>query len=244
MLRSHLVFASCCTLLLVGGFGCRKPGTLTNVAPLPNTLPVTGAPKTVPKQIAPTPPLAATTPEAPPKKSSLPDIIYLRGVLNRFAQSSSFRANFTAPLAQASASGTVEFVRNKGLHGVMDLPGPTRAEVIVLGVDVYFRSNTSSWVNLGASSEGKQIAALFQSALSLNADNISDALTDTTEITAILNDPTGCRQYIFQPSATRNAMEICVKNDLPVRISSVIDQQMTQVHYRDFDQPMTIAAPK
>ena len=235
MFRSRLVFAGCLVLLVVSGFGCRQPVVQKNVAPLPSAPPVIPPTLAVQKQV---------TPPAPPaKKSSLPDIIYLRGVLNRFAQSTSFRANFSAPVAQAYASGNVEFVRGKGLRGTLDLPGPTRAEVVVLGADVYFRSGTSTWINLGVSSEGKQIAALFQSALSLNAEAIGSALTDTTEITSVTEDPAGCRQYIFLPNATRNAMEICVQNDLPVRISSRVDNQVTQVHYKDFNQPITITAP-
>ncbi len=120
------------------------------------------------------------------------------------------------------------------------------AEIYLIGSDIYFRSNTSTWQNLGSSNEGKQAIALFRSAFSLDSDGAAQVISDTARMQAITDDPEGCRLYSFTqytPEGKKVGIQMCVKDDLPTRLVSQTESGNVIITYKDFNQPIDILPP-
>ncbi|MBM3204454.1 hypothetical protein FJZ48_00520 [Candidatus Uhrbacteria bacterium] len=257
MSRRHLAFMlSCSCALVLFGFGCKKSAPVGVVPePIIHLQPV-GTPVPLPKA---TPPSSATpepkkpnvttpSPQTPPAHDDYSDqqIIYLRKVMANLNSASSFRADLTIPSDDNVASGTIEFVRSVGLHGLLSIGGSLQAEVYIVGADVLFRSNTSTWTNIGNTTEGAQVKQLFQSTLS-GTDQAGITISETARFSPTKDDPSGCRLYSFTqytPEGNKLPLKVCVKNDLPVSISSPAAGGTVEIRYRDFNQWITISPPK
>ena len=221
-----------CGSLALFGFGCKKmpaPKPFVNFENALASLPRVTAPQ-----------LAATSTHAKPAD---PNIIYLRSVMKNFDKASSFRADVTIPSPQGNVTGNIEVVRATGLHGTLRFPQNRTTEIYLLGSDVFFRANTSTWSNLGATDEGKQVSSLVRAAFSLSDNESAAVLPDSARVVGTANDPSGCRLFLIasdQPGTT----QICVKNELPIRLISPSPQGDVTANYRDFGKTITLTAPK
>lgn len=236
------LFLGLSALLLFSGFGCKKSPppfkpqsldlrvltpTQNNAAPHKNPVTESETQKITASQIA-------------------PEIIYVRQILRNLTKTKSFRASMIIPTAQGTAKGEVEFSKDKGFHGTLQLPSGTSTEIYALnGNTIYFRANTSSWINMSGTTEGKQAALLFQTAFSVTNDNADTQISDQAKFVSMSDDPEGCRSFSIDQSTvvTPQLFELCVKNELPVRISLPVEQGRVEVRYRDYNQPIDIHVP-
>jgi hypothetical protein len=169
------------------------------------------------------------------------DVLYLRQVFTRFSKTRSFRADLRIPTDAGQAAGQVTFVRDQGLYGILDLPQDIKAEVLMRQGQIFFRAGTSSWINLSDQPEGKQMLELFQKSLAIDETAVG-YLPDHAVVTAIINDPEGCRLYTVDQSETvaPHLVGICVKNEMPVRLTAETDNGPIEVRYRDFNANLTL----
>ncbi len=143
-------------------------------------------------------------------------------------------------------TGEIEFVRQTGVHGTLHLPGPSTSEVYLIGSNIYFRTNTSSWVDLGSKPEGKKAADLFRSAFSLSDKNASLPISGSAQIISITEDPNPCKLYTFSQNTSddqKQKNEICVRDDLPIRLRTYTAQGVVEITYRDYNAPFDIVSP-
>ena len=225
--------------LVLFGFGCKKDRPITQPSIQINSSSTAIPSPKKPSTPTPIPPVA-TGPSA--------EVIYLRQVIKNLLQIRSFRASMIIPSSDGTVSGEIEFVRQVGLRGSLSLPGAISSEVYLMGQTIYFRSGTSSWINLSTKPEGQKAAELFQSAFSLNAEESSLPISDRAQILATSDDPLGCKLYtLTQPKSVGSGnqqSQICVKNDLPVYLKAPGDQGVVQVTYRDFNADIPLHPPE
>lgn len=224
------------------GFGCKKQ-TSGFVYPLPLT---TNTPSISPTT---TPPVYVKDPKKPrdEEHGTDPNILLLRQVMKNLITAKSFRAKMTIPTDAGAMGGDIEFARGKGLHGVLTLPNQSTTEIYLVGQDILFRANTSSWSNLAFTPEGTRMAALFGSAFSLQGNGTTSTISDSATILTITDDPTGCKLYALnQPIIGTRSVEkiqICVKDNLPQYFKAATQAGDVQVSYRDFNQTIPIVSP-
>ncbi len=240
------IFTPLVILLLVFpllGFGCKKDPVIkpgTNY-PVDAAYPVVRKPSTDKTAATVTSTQNKTQPVTAPTKKD-PDITYLQKVMENFDAANSFRATLSIPIKDGTATGSVELSRATGLHGKLAMPTNITTEIYLVGSDIFFRANTSTWENLTNTEEGKQLAELFRIAFSVDGSG-STAIPDTAQIMGTGRDPSGCKLYVYTEPDRNGSNQICVKDDLPVRVVSQMDYGNVEVYYRDFNQPITITAP-
>ncbi|MSR85068.1 hypothetical protein EXS71_01335 [Candidatus Uhrbacteria bacterium] len=240
MKKSLTLLAAFIFGLTLFGFGCKKDTAMNKASINSFDQPATTSTQPIKKPTTPTQP----TPAAPAPSS---DILYLKQVMKNLLQVRSFRASMSVPSTDGTLTGEIEFVRQGGLHGTLNLPGQITSEVYLLGQDIFFRTGTSTWINLSAKPEGKKAAELFQSAFSLNADETSIPISNSARVLGISDDPQGCKLYTITQSKSDGSgpqqSQICVKNDLPVYLKAPGDQGIVQVSYRDFNTDIKLNPP-
>jgi len=235
MNRSRLLIALLLgSSLILFGFGCKKPAAPKMYTDFEAMMPKT--PALVQKTTAPA---AAPT----PTKTADPNAYYLREVMKNFDRVKSYKAVVTIPTPDGPVTGNIEFVRTTGLHGLLLFSQNRKTEIYLLGEDIYFRVNTSSWENLSATPEGKQVSVLFQSAFSLGDNGSAAILPESARVVGTANDPSGCRLFLVASDSPQVPLQICVKNDLPVRVTSPASAGPVEVRYSDYDKPITLVAP-
>lgn len=243
--RSRLLVFSCFCVLVLFGFGCKKstppPGSIP--APLP-TIPTTTNLPTPPNEQQPKP--IETSPQSTPRPEGYvePEITYLRQVMLNLSQAKSFKTAIAIPSDQGTATGNVEFVKQIGLHGTLTIPGGNQSEVYILGSDIYFRANTTTWSDLSRSPEAANIKNLFESSLSFTAG--TSTITGTARMISTKDDPSGCRLYtLSQYTSDENKVtfQICVKDDLPAKIISQSSTGRIEVAFREYNQFIKLESP-
>ncbi|MDO8617387.1 MAG: hypothetical protein Q7N87_00610 [Candidatus Uhrbacteria bacterium] len=225
-------------LLPLFGFGCKTDSNVKRPTTSVDRLPVvTQQPITKPPVTPPPPPSATAT---------SPDILYLQQVMRNLLQVRSFRAAMMIPDPQGTVTGEIEFVRQTGLHGTLHLPLSITSEVYLIEKKIYFRTNTSTWVDLTATPDGQKAAELFRSAFSLSDKNTSLPVSGSAKMISITEDPSPCKLYTFLQNTSENQEqknEICVRNDLPIRLRTFTAQGVVEVTYRDYNAPFELVSP-
>jgi hypothetical protein len=236
------VLALVIAALAIGGFGCKKKNESRLVIPKPLTV-----------RGAATVPVTELEPPGPPRPEDAdgyipPEVLYLRQVIRNFTQVQSFRATMTVPTDAGTARGEVEFARARGLHGTLTLPTsdvpPT--ELYLIADHVYFRSGTSTWLDLFGTAEGVRVMEIFRSAFSLSPNTTSTFISDSARMTRVTDDPEGCKRHTFTqfvPTGERETMFICVKDNLPAIIGTVTANGPIEIRYRDYNQPVPLVHP-
>lgn len=228
--------------LVFAGFGCKKRTTGT-LYPVPS---ISGGGQTATTDV---PPIYVKDPNKPKDQESgtHPDILTLRQVMKNLVAAQSFRAKMTIPTDGGIMNGEVEFARAKGLHGLLTLPNQSKTEIYLIGDDILFRANTSSWTNLAFTPEGTRLAALFGSAFSLQGSGTTSTISDSARINSVTDDPSGCKLYVFQQpvagTGLRERVEICVKDNLPTFFRVGTQGGDVEVMYQDFNQQINIVSP-
>ncbi|HEU0051407.1 MAG TPA: hypothetical protein VFQ60_05135 [Patescibacteria group bacterium] len=243
MTRRHSFLLLICSLVLLSafGFGCKKtPPPTQHNSYLDDITPLTRMVGSKPKQ--------TTQPQAPqpapvPQKAPDQNLIALKQAVQQFGSVKSFRASLVIPTAAGSVTGTVEFARGTGLHGMLNLPEAIVTEIYLLGNSVLFRANTSTWTDLSGTTEGKQVADLFQNAFSVSDGNADITIPADAQIIGTGTDPSGCRLFIYAARSQAGTTQVCVKNGLPIRFLSQAPLGNVEVSYRDFNQPIRIQSP-
>lgn len=241
MRRSRsLLFLVPIFFLVFAGFGCKKRTTGT-LYPVPS---ISGGVKATT-----TPPVYVKDPNKPKDQEPglNPDIVTLRQVMKNLVAAQSFRAKMLIPTEEGQMNGDIEFARGKGLHGVLNLPNQSTTEIYLMGNDILFRANTSSWTNLAFTPEGVRMAALFSSAFSLQGAGTTSTISDSARMTSITDDPSGCKLYVFQQpvggTGLTERVQICVKDNLPMFFRVRTQAGDVEVAYRDFNQKIDIIRP-
>lgn len=235
-------------LLVLGGFGCKKQPVPTFHPDLYKTVSSSASANAAPQNTNELPANFGHIP-IPPEKADryVPaEIVYLRQVLKNFANADSFRANMTFPSSDGITTGEIEYAKGKGLHGVLHIPGNNQTEVYLIGQDVFFRSNTSSWLNLVGTTEGTRTSLLFLSAFSIGSNASSTYISDSARIIDVKEQPSGCKMYNFTQytvSATKETLHICVKDNLPTFVSVDTKNGGIDTSYRDYNTAIDIVSP-
>ena len=231
-------------VLTASGFGCKKQDSFRGYI-IPHSF--TGGQVT---STVVAPPKYVKDPNKPKdvELGTDPSIILLRQVMKNLVSSTAFRADMTIPTAEGTLKGNIEFSRGKGLHGVLHLPSQATTEIYLVGRDILFRSNTSTWTNLAGTPEGIRMASLFGSAFSLQGEGgTSTTISDSVRMKSVTDDPAGCKLYVFEQPIIRTELyettKICVKDNLPQYIRVATANGDISVDYRDFNTSIDIVSP-
>lgn len=141
----------------------------------------------------------------------------------------------------------MEFSRTEGMHGTIKLTPDVTTELYLIGENIFFRSNTSTWLNLAYTQEGKDLSQLFQSALTLAQDRKENMISESAQLEHKEEDKArGCRRFTFSQlnfSGEREAWQICAAQELPVHIIAPTIGGPAEFRYHDFNQPISIKPP-
>ena len=243
MLRSRSLLFALPFLLVFVGFGCKKSSSGI-IYPLPSAI-------NTPISVSTTRPAPyVKDPKKPKDQETGTDaqILLLRQVMKNLVSARSFRAKMSVPTETGTMHGDIEFSRGQGLHGMLTLSDQSTTEIYLIGQDVLFRVNTSTWTNFAFTPEGTRLARLFGSAFSLQGYGTTSTISDSARITSVHEDPSGCTLYVFrQPVADTGSFEkiqICVKDHLPSFFRVATQVGNVEVHYRDFNQTIPIVYPR
>lgn len=225
----RLLLGGAIVLLALGGFGCKKITTYQ----YPPTAGGLGASKGTTNDENP---LAAT-----PTADAFDEV---RRVVENLSHATSFRAHLILPTTNGSATGELEYQKDEGFHGTLQLPGSIMTELYAIGPDLWFRTHDSVWTNLKDTPQGAQTAETFRGAFTFG-DVTSTLFLNDMKLVETTTDRDGCERYVFERGAAPNneTMQICVKNNLPVYISSVTSDAKFEIRYRDFGQKISLKAP-
>lgn len=183
--------------------------------------------------------LFTQTPSAPVVSE---DILYLRRVFMNFGRLSSFRADLQIPTDIGIATGSISFVKNEGMEGTLHLPNAIETHVRLRDGRVHFRTATSTWADITDQEDGKHIMALLEESLNLD-DRVDAYIPSHAVVTGITRDPEGCRLYRLDVSrgvAPQN-VHICLREEMPVRLSTETSYGTAILRYRDFNKPIVIS---
>ncbi len=233
-------------LLPLLGFGCRKPLAPPSLAWRNSSSSSSSLPPS-----ASLPSLPALRPHLgrtphPDKRPVAPEILYLRQAWHNLLGLKSFRAHLTLPGEQGLITGTIDYVRDHGLHGTLQINDHLTTEIFLRGDQVYFRSNTSSWENMSYTPEGDRLAVFFQIAFPSRSDPHQPLISDSARILETKDDPSGCKRYTFSEYGLgdkKDFTSMCIQNNLPLRVTSYYSDGTTDVQYQDFDAPITLPSP-
>lgn len=225
------------TILIVAGFGCRRPEP-SPVPPLP--LSREAQPTTVED--------TQEIPRQPDTERPTPrEVTVMREALKNLTTVQSFRANITIPTGEQKAiQAELEANRANGWHGTLTVPGTPDSELYVFGADVYVRSGTSSWTNVGLEGEAARLAMFFTSALAGDEDHPTITVLDSAKILSVNDDPAGCVLYTFSQNATDGSTitaRLCIADKLPTLISVDTPTGPIEIRYRDFNQNIELWPP-
>ena len=179
-----------------------------------------------------------------------PDVLYARQVLRNLSQANTFRASMIVPTATGRVSTNLDYNRDGGLYGSIEIPGENgttqSANLFANDTEIYFRQGTSSWQNLSNTEDGKNFQAVFQNAFNYQ-NRYQSTVADTATLTSKTDDPAaGCSRYAFtQPTGNggTQTFTLCVKADLPVYLTIDGPFGQIEVRYRDINGKVDVKRP-
>jgi hypothetical protein len=235
MRATHLFLAAGTMSLALFGFGCKKPDQLPDVGVRPSTS-AFGTP------VLPNAPVA---PKPKPKPSAEREVAIanLSKALQALGQTNSFRSQLIAQTPNGSLTGDLEYTKTQGFHGKLRLPGPVDAEILVTDADVFFRTGTSSFQSIKDTQQGMELGQLTRAQFDV-AQATSSIFTADTQLLDVRED-FGCRLFVFERDInnTTETNQFCVKDGLPIYISSATPDRRLEFRYRDFNQPIQFPKP-
>lgn len=243
-MKRPLVLCACCVIILLSfGFGCKKSPPPVQNADYLNDI-------TSLKTLATRPPLVIETVQTTSQNetsSTSPlnaELATLRSAIARLGKVNTFRATLSVPTPNGIVTGSVEYVRAIGMHGLLNLSDGVRSEVFLTETKVLFRTNTkSAWSDLTGTEDGKQVAALFKNSFSMGNDGEQIFIPSGAFIVGVGNDPSGCRLYIYTQPDQQGRTQICVREGLPVRLASETAHGIVEVRYSDFNKFIQLQVP-
>lgn len=234
--------------LALGGFGCKKDAAVPTLETRPDF--IQGTLDSLPTTPPPTPHVTSTRADVPadwPDDLPPPQIILLQRATYNLSLAKSFKASLHMPLGDKAVDGDLEFDQQNGLHGILHLPDGASSELFVKDDEILFRSNTSTWQDYSQNAEGQQMADVFRQALSFRQSTSTPLVRDAARLLKTEPHASGCQLYVieqYDPEASeRENFQICLANDLPSFIIRDAGGLTTEIHYRDFNQPMPIQRP-
>ena len=223
--------------LVLFGFGCKPPESLPDVGVRPRSA--------FGQANSPAPSAAATVPRPKPKSKADRDaaVTELLRALGNLGTTQSFRSQMIAETPNGSMSGDMAYVKDQGFHGKLRLPGPVETEVLVRDTGVWFKTGTSSFQNVTDTPQGLELGQLARSQFDVTQATSSIFSADT-DLIDISNDR-GCLLYVFERNVNEvtETNQFCLRDNVPIYISSATPDRRIEFRYRDFNAPITLPKP-
>ena len=257
MSRRIFAFTALCALLVLAGFGCKKydPAENARLQALkrgPQWLNENLAKKELENQVKNT---VNTNTRGTNNTSDVDrqkyasELPYLTQVFKNLAGVNSFRATMSVPSATGNQSTIeTEFVRGKGIHATLTEPTIDPLELYFVGDNAFYRSGTSTWLNLASTAEGVKAIGVLKAAMSVDPKGETKTiLFSSAIILSVTDEAGGCKRYVvtqYDENGDKQNLDICVKNSLPSTISTISAGGVSNISYRDLNQPIPFNPPK
>jgi hypothetical protein len=189
---------------------------------------------------------APKAPEPAPQAKVDPAVAEIKGAMQNFAAAKSFRAQIAAQVAQPSGGvNTIQFLYTFVPPDRYELSSNPNSATRVVGGETFARTG-DTWALLKEWSGDEYAGAnrLFDQK-TLNQWNENIGKTSTVEKTGTETvDGKQCQLYVLTDTPTGNKTDVCVAENLPLRMVYHFGQLNTTVLFRDFNTNIVLDRPK
>jgi len=166
-------------------------------------------------------------------------------ILDHFQNAKSFRSHVSIKLPDQTTEGDIEVSKPGRFHGSMDVSGQT---LDVIGVEniLYVKNPDGIWIPV----KSEQLATQLQQAFSIvsnGSTNGTDLLPPGTTVSKKqTKSDSACTTYyaeFIDDAGNDTTIDLCAKDEYPVRIDLVRADGSVQSDYKDFNSVIVIERP-
>jgi hypothetical protein len=220
-------------LCVLFGFGCKKQDT--RATPIS-----TGSPES--QVYLPPPPS--------PESDQVRNLRELQEALQNFERAKTFRAKLTLSTSDGTVTGQIDVMKPDRFHGTMQASAANgqseTSELIGVGDMLYVRVSADAWAYVKDSAKAKAYTQAFRSSIESQLSLLPQDALDSLQVTKTHDGSLGCEQYstaISTSSSTSAALQVCVVNGLPKRITVSPKEGSATIDYFDYNKLFVIERP-
>lgn len=175
----------------------------------------------------------------------------LREALSNFGSAKTFRSKMSVTTSAGTVTGQIDVMKPDRFHGTIETKtsgGTEKNEIIGIGSMMYVNVGNDLWALVKDPAKSKAYTDAFRSSVSEQASILPSVFPNDSIVTKARDAALDCDIYattITPPESTSTplALQVCVQNNLPKRITFSPAAGSATVDYFDYNKLFVIERP-